>query len=83
MNVISEVGFGLPLDNSFNSFPEGTFSWAMKLVAQNGIQKALLPKWIFKLPLPKFQQIEKAFSLFGETIKQQMKIARENPSKGN
>jgi len=81
MNVISEVGFGLSLDNSsFNPYPEGTFGWAMKLVSQNAIQKALLPKFLFDLPLQKFKQIQAAFALFTSNIEQQMKNAKEKPT---
>jgi len=53
MNVISEVGFGVPLDNSFNPLQVGSFGWALKIVSTNFIMKIVLPEWVSKLPFQK------------------------------
>jgi len=79
MNVISEVGFGVSLDNSFEPIKEGSDSWALTIVSTNLFFK-LLPNF---LPLKKLKQFNIAYDQFAKRLKLALEEARKNPQTEN
>jgi len=78
MNIISEVGFGVTLDNSFNLIQEGSFTWALKTVSNSIGLKLIVPRIFYSLPISKLKTLDKAYDIFINTLKRQLEAARSD-----
>ncbi|TDL22841.1 cytochrome P450 [Rickenella mellea] len=77
--VISACGFGIPL--SWNEPPLGeqrdmSIQESLRIISDSNLIKTILPKWLFSLPVKKFQRIETAYRTLNEFMHSQVETRK-------
>ncbi|KAJ8515192.1 hypothetical protein ONZ45_g7333 [Pleurotus djamor] len=81
--VITRCGFGKAIPWKFESEDtEMNFAEALTIVSDTSVAKAILPGWIFKLPVKRLQDIDKAFRLLKVFMKDLIETRRHELAVG-